>query len=441
MELNQDQTQYRQKLIAQHERLLRGIASRLADEFGEMFTRETLRHYVDDSYAQMSAKAKVLNYIPAFVERFSRQRLRALAKNRGIIEGHSPYVLFVCARNDAASQMAAGLLTLRAEERAAAHSAGTAPAPELLEEAVIVMHEIGVDLSPELPKPITTEIEQAADVVVTLDAHDDIPIVDARRYISWRIPDLHDAGLDGYRELRDLLDQRVSELIKEIAPVRVPSRKAYDDELAALESRLLAMGRAVGNLLSDANRALATLDVASTAGLIAADDAVDEAYLAAERGIIEVIARRQPVAGDLRRLVALLQVGLHLERIGDSAVDVARALRTIDGLRPDPGIVEQLTTIGDRVVSMVELALKALEQRSRELCLEVVAADSSNNEMHRAVFAALVDTAGNGAARTWMLALDHVMRLYERAGDHAVDIAEAVWFQITGELREFGRDR
>jgi phosphate uptake regulator len=114
---------------------------------------------------------------------------------------------------------------------------------------------------------------------------------------------------------------------------------------------------------------------------------------------------------------------------------------TIDGARPDPSIVKQLTTIAGHVMSTVELTLKALEQRNLEVYLEVVAADSSNDELYRVVFAALVDTASNGAARTWVLALNHVMRLYERAGDHAVDIAEAVWFQITGELREFGRDR
>ena len=441
MEPNDELEKEQKKLAAQHGLLLRGIANRFEGEFGEMFTRDTLDHYVHDSYAQMAASAKVLNHIPAFVERFARQRLRALAKNRGVIDAHPPDVLFVCARNDAASQIAAGLFALHAHDRAVSHSAGTAPAPDLLAEAVVVMHEIGVDLSTELPKPVTPEIEQAADVVVTLDAHDDVPIVDDTRYLAWRMPDVHDAGLDGYRQLRDALDKRVRDLLDEIAPAHVPARKAFDDELAALETSVLAMGRAVTGLLADANRALVVLDTTAADRLTAADDAVDAAHLGIEQRVVEIIARRQPVASDLRRLVASLLASTHLERIGDSAVDVGRVLGRADGTRPDPAVVELLAAMGTRVVSLVELVLQALEERSRDLCLEVVASDAAIHQLHQDVFAALVDTTRDGTERAWSLWLDRVSRLFERAGDHAVDIAEAVWFQITGEIREFGRDR
>ena len=174
--------------VVQCEVALHGIAHRLEGEFGEMFTRDTIDHHVHDSYDRMAATWRIATHIPAFVERFSRQRLRALAKNRGIVAGHRPEVLFVCARNDAASQMAVGLFNLCAQGRATAHSAGAVPASELRAEAVAVMDEVGGDLSAQFTRPVTPEVEAAADVVVTLDAHDDIPIVDDKRYVAWRMP-------------------------------------------------------------------------------------------------------------------------------------------------------------------------------------------------------------------------------------------------------------
>ncbi len=80
---------------AQHSLLLHGIVRRLESEFGDEFTHETIEHYVEDSYQHLASRAKVLTHIPTFVDRFSRQRLRSLAKNRGTIDDHPPVVLFV----------------------------------------------------------------------------------------------------------------------------------------------------------------------------------------------------------------------------------------------------------------------------------------------------------------------------------------------------------
>ena len=103
---------------AQHALLLKAIANRLEGEFGELFTRDTLQHYVDDSYSQLARGAKILNHIPAFVERFARHRLRALAKTSGMTDGHPVEVLFVCDRDDAVSQMATTLFAAAAGDRA-----------------------------------------------------------------------------------------------------------------------------------------------------------------------------------------------------------------------------------------------------------------------------------------------------------------------------------
>lgn len=201
---------------AQHALMLKAIANRLEGEFGDLFTRDTLQRYVDDSYAQLAEKATVRTLLPAFVERFAVQRLKALAKTNAASNGAPVDVLFICERNDALSQMAAALFNAAVSDRAHAQSAGTAPAGELLDDAVVVMHEMNVDLVEAFPKPVSTEIERAADLIVTLDAHDDIAILDDKQYHAWRLPDRRADGLDGYRSMRDELNKRTDALIAEI---------------------------------------------------------------------------------------------------------------------------------------------------------------------------------------------------------------------------------
>jgi protein-tyrosine-phosphatase len=205
-------------LQAQHALMLKAIANRLEGEFGVLFTRDTLQHYVDDSYAQLSDKATVQTHLPAFVERFAVQRLKALTKINGTNTQGPVDVLFICERNDALSQMAAALFNAAVGDRAHAQSAGTAPAGELLEEATLAMHEIDLDLVDAFPKPLSHEIEQASDLIVTLDAHDDIEILDGKQYRAWRLTDRRADGLDGYRATRDELNEMTDALIAEMLP-------------------------------------------------------------------------------------------------------------------------------------------------------------------------------------------------------------------------------
>lgn len=197
-------------IVAEH------IARRLSREFGAHFTEDSVRHFVDDTYRTMERHTGVRTFLPVFVERFARDRLRAVAKLRGDLD-HPPVVLFVCERDDAASQMAAALFTDVAGDEAVAWSAGAVPAGDLLEEAVEVLHEEGVDVLGAFPKPLTPEIEAAADVIVTLDAHDDVEIVGGvHEYRAWALPRPEERGLDGYRELREELHRRVVALYHDL---------------------------------------------------------------------------------------------------------------------------------------------------------------------------------------------------------------------------------
>jgi arsenate reductase len=127
-----------------------------------------------------------------------------------------PEVLFVCVHNAGRSQMAAGLVKLRSEGRVHVRSAGSAPGEQINPEAVRAMAEIGVDLSEEFPKPLTDEVVQAADVVITMGCGDACPIYPGKRYEDWELDDPAGQDLETVRRIRDEIDARVRRLVAEL---------------------------------------------------------------------------------------------------------------------------------------------------------------------------------------------------------------------------------
>jgi arsenate reductase len=131
-----------------------------------------------------------------------------------------PAVLFVCVHNAGRSQMAAALLDHLAEGRVRVRSAGSTPANEINPAVVEAMDEIGLDLSRESPKPLTTESVEAADVVVTMGCGDTCPVYPGKRYLDWELPDPAGRSLAEVRAIRDQIDARVRELLSELVPAR-----------------------------------------------------------------------------------------------------------------------------------------------------------------------------------------------------------------------------
>jgi arsenate reductase len=129
-----------------------------------------------------------------------------------------PEVLFVCVHNAGRSQMAAGLLELRSGGRINVRSAGSAPADEVNPVAVAVLAELGIDVSHELPKPLTDESVRAADVVVTMGCGDACPVYPGKRYEDWELDDPSGQDLETVRRIRDEIDLRVQKLIGELLP-------------------------------------------------------------------------------------------------------------------------------------------------------------------------------------------------------------------------------
>ena len=197
---------------------LRRQVDDLAREFEGVFSRETVERYVDESLEQLSARARVEDFIPVLVHRFARERLRALGQSEGTIAKDVPEVLFVCVQNAGRSQMAAALLHHRAEGRVHVRSAGSDPAEEINLAVVEAMEELGVDLSLEFPKPLTDEVVRAADAVITMGCGDACPIYPGKRYLDWEVADPAGQDLDAVRAIRDDIDVRVQALLAEIVP-------------------------------------------------------------------------------------------------------------------------------------------------------------------------------------------------------------------------------
>jgi arsenate reductase (thioredoxin) len=127
-----------------------------------------------------------------------------------------PEVLFVCTHNAGRSQMAAALLDHEAAGRVRVTSAGSQPADQLNPAVVQAMAEIGLDISREFPKRLTTEKVRAADIVITMGCGDACPVYPGKRYLDWDLPDPAGLTLNEIRPIRDEIGRRVAALLADI---------------------------------------------------------------------------------------------------------------------------------------------------------------------------------------------------------------------------------
>jgi arsenate reductase len=129
---------------------------------------------------------------------------------------HKPTVLFVCVHNAGRSQMAAGWLAKLAGDRIEILSAGSEPAERINPVAVEAMREVGVDISAENPKMLTTDLVSRADVVITMGCGDTCPYFPGKRYLDWELTDPAGQSIDVVREVRDDIKGRVETLVAEL---------------------------------------------------------------------------------------------------------------------------------------------------------------------------------------------------------------------------------
>ncbi|GAB3615836.1 arsenate reductase ArsC [Okibacterium endophyticum] len=198
------------------EAYLKRLADELAERFSGVFAVETVERYVLESYTGLLRTSTVKAHLANNTIRFATDRLTALAQAKGSVESPVPEVLFVCEQNAGRSQMAAVFTNALAAGAVHVRSAGSAPASEISPAVVEAMHEVGLDLNEAFPKPLTDDVVQAADVVVTMGCGDACPIYPGKRYQDWELDDPADLPLDGVRRIRDEVRDRVEAMLRDL---------------------------------------------------------------------------------------------------------------------------------------------------------------------------------------------------------------------------------
>lgn len=200
------------------DQVLHRAAERLAQQFTGMVNAETVERVVFESYTALARTANVSTHLPSLAEKFSRDRLTALAQSRGLVAKPVPEILYVCVQNSGRSQMAAAITRHLAGDRVHVRSAGSQPGSGILPEVVTVLAEAGIDVGEEFPKPLTDDVVRAADAVVTMGCGDACPFYPGKRYLDWQLPDPAELDLDGIRAVRDEIRRQVDELLTELSP-------------------------------------------------------------------------------------------------------------------------------------------------------------------------------------------------------------------------------
>jgi phosphate transport system protein len=210
-------------------------------------------------------------------------------------------------------------------------------------------------------------------------------------------------------------------------------RDAYHEELAALNDQLVEMTRLVGSAISRASTALLDADLTLAESVIIADDAVDAIRDELDRRAMDLLARQQPVASDLRTIVATLKMSGDLERMGDLARHVARAARR---RFPESAVPAQLRAniveMGQVAERLVAKTGSVIASRDVQAALEIETDDDDMDRLHRALFTELLDVSAPYSVEA-AIDVTLVSRYYERFADHAVAVSRRVVYLVTGQ--------
>ena len=214
-------------------------------------------------------------------------------------------------------------------------------------------------------------------------------------------------------------------------------RVTLQKELDQLEASLQEEGAHVLRALRGALNALLQSDIELADEVIAFDDEVDETYLGIEEGIQSLLARQTPVAVDLRLVLAILHNNLHLERMADYCVTIAKLTKLASDAEQDERLVQAFEEMGQRAEEMIRVALDSFQRRDLEGASSLVDLDELIDRANRRAVERVLDFADDESKREWGLRMIIVSRCLERIGDHAVDIGEQTAYLVTGEFREF----
>ena len=210
-------------------------------------------------------------------------------------------------------------------------------------------------------------------------------------------------------------------------------RTAFQDELDGVTQTLSELSTLVSGAITQATHALLTADLSEAEAVIAADDRVDEIQHELDARIIDIIARQQPVASDLRALVTALRMSADLERMGDLAHHIAKVTRL---RHPGAAVPSELLLTVEEMGKVARLISDKvggiINSKDIDKALEVEKDDDEMDLLHRKLFTALLEPSWPHGIET---AIDMTLigRYYERYADHAVSVSRRIHFQVTGK--------
>ncbi len=206
----------------------------------------------------------------------------------------------------------------------------------------------------------------------------------------------------------------------------------YELELGSISAQIDAMARLAEQMVRGALRVLSEQDPVLAEQICNTDRELDRMEIESDRLCVSLLARRAPVAGDLRLVTAALKVVTDLERIGDLAVNIAK--RSV-GVGATIGVPVEVSLLADGAVEELALALRALTRRDTDLARRLHAEDQATDARNRAAFDRLLSLASERPdAFEDLLALTNICRQLERIGDHAVNVAEMVVYLVDGQI-------
>jgi phosphate transport system protein len=217
----------------------------------------------------------------------------------------------------------------------------------------------------------------------------------------------------------------------------VQARRHFHEELESLELQVLGMGELADRALAGALVSLDGDDPETAEKVIAGDDEIDDRYVLVEKTTLELLALQTPVAVDLRLISVILHTNLHLERVGDMAVNIAKIVKVVHGLPVNRAILTTLAEMGEIARHMLRASMDSFARRDLSLATQLPEMDEPVDRLNRGMYREVAACAWDPQMLEWAIRMMVVSRQLERIGDHAVDIAEQVAFLLTGEFREF----
>jgi len=214
-------------------------------------------------------------------------------------------------------------------------------------------------------------------------------------------------------------------------------RSHFHNELDDLTHRILETADRAERMVGMAVEAVCRPDLALAQAVIDEDLIIDRDYLETHDRWVNLMARQQPMGGDLRLMSVLLHLNTTLERMGDQCVNIAKMAQVTDGLPRADRIVEQIREMGDLVRPMIRVAMESFVRHDRDEARLLPAMDEPIDRINRNMYREVVSCGDEPELLEWATRMMMVSRALERVGDQAVDVGEQVVFLVTGDFQEF----